>query len=138
MSEIKVDSLTGKTTAGNITVTSEGGAVTMQLQQGLTKAWMYWEQISTHEAYDSFNIASITDAGTGRSYPIAFTNSMSDGNYSGSFLQNGSSSVGYLYFSNNYAGSFSEKTSASFGCRAYSSADIDAAELNVTVVGGLA
>ena len=37
MSEIKVDTLTGKTSAGDITVTSEGGAATMQLQQGLAK-----------------------------------------------------------------------------------------------------
>ena len=34
MSEIIVDKLTGVGTAGDITVTSEGGAATMQLQQG--------------------------------------------------------------------------------------------------------
>jgi hypothetical protein len=37
MSTILVDNLTGKTSAGDITVTSEGGAATMQLQQGLAK-----------------------------------------------------------------------------------------------------
>ena len=37
MSEIKVDTLTGKTSAGDITVTSEGGAATQSLQQGLAK-----------------------------------------------------------------------------------------------------
>jgi hypothetical protein len=130
--------MAGKIIADQIEHSTAGSLDTQYVVQGSAKAWMYWEQISTHEAYDSFNIASITDAGTGRSYPIAFTNSMSDGNYSGSFLQNGSSSVGYLYFSNNYAGSFSEKTSASFGCRAYANSDVDAAELNVTVAGDLA
>ena len=46
MSEIKVDTLTGKTTAGDITVTSEGGAATMQLQQGLAKAWVGFNTIT--------------------------------------------------------------------------------------------
>ena len=39
MSTILVDNLTGKTSAGDITVTSEGGAATQSLQQGLAKAW---------------------------------------------------------------------------------------------------
>ncbi len=37
MSTVIADNLTGKTSAGDITVTSEGGAATMQLQQGLAK-----------------------------------------------------------------------------------------------------
>jgi len=35
MSTILVDNLTGKTSAGSITVTSEGGAATQSLQQEL-------------------------------------------------------------------------------------------------------
>ena len=124
--------------ANTVAVTSEGGAVTTNVVQGLAKSWIYFEQIGTHQAYGSFNIASITDAGTGRSYPIAFTNSMSDGNYSGSYHQSGTGTSGYLSFNNGWAGSFSSKTTASFGCRAYGTADVDAAEVNVTVVGDLA
>ena len=34
MSEIITNKLTGKTAAGDVTITSEGGSATMQLQQG--------------------------------------------------------------------------------------------------------
>jgi hypothetical protein len=47
MSTILVDNLTGKTSAGDITVTSEGGAATMQLQQGLAKAWVNFNGTGT-------------------------------------------------------------------------------------------
>jgi hypothetical protein len=61
MSEIKVDTLTGKTSAGDITVTSEGGAATMQLQQGLAKAWA---ALGTDAVLDdSLNVSSATDNG---------------------------------------------------------------------------
>ena len=64
MSEIKVDTLTGKTSAGDITVTSEGGAATQSLQQGLAKAWSNHNMSGT-TARASFNIASYTDNATG-------------------------------------------------------------------------
>ncbi len=80
MSEIKVDNLTGKTTAGDITVTSEGGAATMQLQQGLVKVWNLATQPSA-TSLDSLNIASMTDAGTGIMYHH-FANSMNNANFS--------------------------------------------------------
>ena len=63
MSEIKTDKLTGVGTAGNITVTSEGGAVTMQLQQGLAKAWLAHD--ASQSITDSLNVSSITDHSTG-------------------------------------------------------------------------
>ena len=70
MSEILVDTLTGKTTAGDITVTSEGGAATMQLQQGLAKAWMSLNASATPVAIrDSFNISSVTDVLVGSQEP---------------------------------------------------------------------
>jgi hypothetical protein len=79
MSEIKVDTLTGKTSAGDITVTSEGGAATMQLQQGLAKAWLSYNHDGL-SVRGSFNVASVTDVATGRFEP-AYTNNMSDANY---------------------------------------------------------
>ena len=72
MSEIKTDKLTGVGTAGDIDVTSEGGAVTMQLQQGLAKAWCKWNASVTVD--DSFNQSSMVDVGTG-DYEVVFTNS---------------------------------------------------------------
>ena len=37
MSTVITDNLTGKTSAGDVTITSEGGSATMQLQQGVAK-----------------------------------------------------------------------------------------------------
>ena len=65
MSEIKVDSLTGKTSAGDITVTSEGGAATMQLQQGLAKSWISSLDNGTSIS-DSLNVSSTADTALGR------------------------------------------------------------------------
>ena len=80
MSEILVNKLTGKTTAGDITVTSEGGAATQSLQQGLTKAWANITQSSSHTANDSFNVGSLTDNGAGDT-SLNFTNSMANTNF---------------------------------------------------------
>ena len=80
MSTIIADNLTGKTAAGNVTVTSEGGAATFQLQQGLAKAWCRTD--STATALDSHNISSGTDNGTG-DYTFSFTSSMNNDNFTG-------------------------------------------------------
>jgi hypothetical protein len=75
---LKVDDLRGNTAAGNITITSEGGAATMQLQQGVAKAWLH---INIDTVEDSFNIASVADNGTGDHSP-SLTNAMSNSHYS--------------------------------------------------------
>ena len=80
MSEIKVDTLTGKTSAGDITVTSEGGAVTMQLQQGLAKCWSEFNMNNTNVLDDGFNVSSLSDDAVGVN-GINFSNSMSSTNY---------------------------------------------------------
>ena len=47
-----------------ITVASEGGAVTTSLQQGLAKAWCHLN--AAHDAFeDSFGFSSVADNGTG-------------------------------------------------------------------------
>ena len=61
-SQLKVDTITGVTTAGSISVTGEGNSTTTNLQQGLAKAW--W-RVDNMAIIDSFNSASITDNGTG-------------------------------------------------------------------------
>jgi hypothetical protein len=82
MSTIIADNLTGKTSAGDITVTSEGGAATQSLQQGLAKAWVRFDGSSSPlSVADSFNKSSVTDNGTG-DYSPQMTNSMSSENYS--------------------------------------------------------
>ena len=63
MSTILVNTLTGTSTAGSIAVTGEGNSTTTNLQQGLCKVWADTNAGAT--ASDSFNLASITDNGTG-------------------------------------------------------------------------
>jgi len=81
MSEIKVDTLTGKTSAGDITVTSEGGAATQSLQQGLAKAWIHFTAVSSHTIRGSFNVSTLLDVGTGDSQ-YNFSNNMANDDYS--------------------------------------------------------
>ena len=76
---LKVDDLRGNTAAGNITITSEGGAATMQLQQGVAKQWVRFSGTSMSVA-DSFNTSSVTDNGTG-DYSPQITNDMSGEGY---------------------------------------------------------
>jgi hypothetical protein len=71
MSSILVDNLTGKTTAGNVTVTSEGGAATLHMQQGLAKAWVHASGAAVQD--DTFNVSGSTDHGTG-DYSHTITN----------------------------------------------------------------
>ena len=78
---LKVDDLRGNTAAGNITITSEGSAVTMQLQQGLAKSWVNFNGTGTIAARDSFNHSSLTDNATG-DYTSTITNAMGNANYS--------------------------------------------------------
>tara|TARA_Y100001973_G_C5095964_1_gene280017 strand:- start:25 stop:453 length:429 start_codon:yes stop_codon:yes gene_type:complete len=81
MSEIKTNKLTGTSTAGSILVTAEGNSTTTNLQQGLAKSWGSIDQDSTdHPIYDSFNLSSTSDEGTG--YTIcSYSNAMDNVNY---------------------------------------------------------
>jgi hypothetical protein len=72
---LKVDALQGVTSAGAITVTSEGGTATQSLQQGLCKAWLQGNSDASTD--DDFNIASGTDNGTG-DYTYSFTANMNN------------------------------------------------------------
>ena len=56
-SQLKVDTITGVTTAGSIAVTGEGNSTTTNLQQGLCKAWAECNSAGT-SINDSFNVAS--------------------------------------------------------------------------------
>jgi hypothetical protein len=96
MSEVILDTITGKSTATTITIGStpvvsssansmtirgEGTAQT-SIQQGLAKAWSHLDVGSgTPSIADSFNIASVTDVSTGNT-TNTFTNAMNNDNYS--------------------------------------------------------
>ena len=76
-SELKVNTLTGVSTAGSIAVTAEGNSTTTNLQQGLAKAWVNSNQATVD---DSFNNASVTDSNVGR-LVANLTNAMSNTGY---------------------------------------------------------
>ena len=76
MSEIKVDKISGKTSANAVTVTGENGSTQTSLQQGLAKAWANYNASGTTLA-GSFNVGTATDVGTGV-YRFNFTNNMAN------------------------------------------------------------
>jgi hypothetical protein len=132
---LKVDDLRGNTAAGNITITSEGGSATMQLQQGVVKAFINFNQTSTQAIRDSFNISSITDAATGQTSPIAFTNSMSNSNFSPTHFNNATTNTAHNNFGNQYAGGCGGLATGSFGTSSYNTGYVDA-ELNYNSING--
>ena len=68
MSEILTNKLTGASTAGNITITGEGGSGTIQFQQGLAKGWVGHAVDSSQSITgDTFNVSGFTDIATGYS-----------------------------------------------------------------------
>ena len=76
---LKVDTLTGVTTAGSISVTGEGNSTTTNLQQSLVKVWAKFNGSSFGEL-DSFNVSSFTDSGTGK-YTVNINNDFSNANH---------------------------------------------------------
>jgi hypothetical protein len=81
-----------------ITVASEGGAVTTSVQQGLAKAWIDLNGTGTIAIADSFNITSIADNNTG-DYSVTIANDMANANYvhAGNSGGANSTSVGAVY-----------------------------------------
>jgi hypothetical protein len=100
MSEIKVDTLTGKTTANDITVTV-GATATMSLEQGLAKAWVNFNGTGTIAARDSLSVSGLVDNGTGN-YTVTLTNAMVDTNQSTQATSHGGITNGYNYGAMNY------------------------------------
>ena len=101
-SELKVNTLTGVSTAGSIAVTGEGNSTTTNLQQGLAKAWT---NVSADGATvnDSFNNTSVTDTDTGIQ-TVNHANDFSNANYSCHLTIGGD--VSKVWINNQAAGSF--------------------------------
>jgi phosphoribulokinase len=81
MSTLLLNTLTGKTSAGSIVVTGEGGSTTTNMQQGLCKVWAKFNG-STFDTSgdDTFNVTSLTDGGTGE-YDITIANDFASGDH---------------------------------------------------------
>ncbi|REJ67603.1 MAG: hypothetical protein DWQ28_06090 [Proteobacteria bacterium] len=86
-SQLNVDTIVDKAGTGgtnikvgnNATYVGEGGSKTQSLQQGLTKAWVSLNS-GQSSFYDSFNMSSFGDDGTGTG-TFNFTNNMNNANY---------------------------------------------------------
>ena len=83
-SQLKVNTLTGVTTAGSIVVTGEGNSTTTNLQQGLGKMFCSFNGTGTIAILDSFNASGITDRAAGK-YTITIANDMANA----AFVQSG-------------------------------------------------
>ena len=96
MGTIKADTLTGLSTASDVTIASnkfvgtasgtmsvvgEGGSNTTNIQQGLAKYWQNLDTTGTAEQRDSFNVSGITDNNTG-DITTSFTTNFGNANYS--------------------------------------------------------
>ena len=100
---LKVDTLTGVTTAGSISVTGEGNSTTTNLQQGLAKAWANLNGTGTIALQDSFNCASAVDNGTG-SYTYNWSSSLGNATYAGTCLSQGGGTSNTACYNNLYFG----------------------------------
>ena len=80
-SELKVNTLTGVSTAGSIAVTGEGNSTTTNLQQGLAKSWINFNGTGTIAARDSFNHSGLTDVSAGN-HTVTMSSAMGNVNYS--------------------------------------------------------
>ena len=80
-STLKINTLTGVTTAGSIAVTGEGNSTTTNLQQGLAKVWCKFDGTQSSPSYDdSFNTSGLTDVATGN-FTVTFANDMANDDY---------------------------------------------------------
>ena len=142
-STLKINTLTGVSTAGSIAVTAEGNSTTTNLQQGLCKAWNHINDAdaSTIVQGDSFNMSSAIDNGTGL-FRFPITNPMANTNYL--HVGNpGPASDSYTQVAlrddaqqNSLDGRLT--TSFSIRCRNHSNADDDVMDLGMGLIGDLA
>ena len=102
MSTVKTNTLTGTTSAGSIAVTGEGGSTTTNMQQGLAKAWGHIATADSTSFDDSFMFGTVTDNGTGN-WTYAFTNNMSNNDYSFVSIHGSAGSNSAFSRSNTYA-----------------------------------
>jgi hypothetical protein len=125
--------VTGVHTIGtNAVATSDGGAATTSIVQGLAKMWVHFAGSGSQTVGDSFNQASITDDAVGR-YTVHITNDMANDAYSGHYdakaLNNNSGEATYIQ---TYA-------AGSIGVKHYENGtNYDSQENAVTVHGDLA
>ena len=145
-SQLNVDTIVDKAGSGGSNVkmantstyVADGGSATQNTVQGLAKAWVNFTGVSSTSSRDTFNVASLTDSGTGHT-TVTFTNAMSNANYTGSWFNNADSNSGITGLSNNYAGNFAIRTTASYQTQCWATnGAADALRNDSTIFGDLA
>jgi len=131
---LKVDELQGITAASDITVTSEGGAATQSLQQGLAKAWGNISGSGTATLDNSLNVSSLTDHGTA-DYSINFSNVYSNASVCTTALAINMGSGDRLYATLNASGTTTATRVATFD---EDGNGVDSGEVNILTHGDLA
>ena len=120
---------------------SEGGAVTTNIAQGVAKCWVNFTGVTTTAARDSFNVASLTDVGTGKTN-VVYTSAMANNDYAGSHYTNSNGGTGAYDFTNAYAGVLgidANRTTALIKVAAFNTgAFVDSSQNDVTILGDLA
>ena len=118
--------------ANDATYVSDGGAVTQNTVQGLAKVWCLATQ-SDNSIFDSFNIASIGDDGTGQ-IGFNFTNNMSAQTYASNKTAQVADAGGF-----NASGNSSIETDeVTMQARDQNGNDVDSNPMAMTVHGDLA
>ena len=134
-SELRVDNLKGSTTGGSINVLGEGTSATTNLQQGLAKGWAELDgDASTVVAFDSFNVTSIDDDGTGR-YTFHLTNSMSNSNYC--MASNAARNAQVTTTNRSASAAAEDSNSVLLGLRDLSNNQADAEHIGCVILGDL-
>ena len=91
MSTLRTNALEGMDAKNSITIVAGAGNITTtNVQEGICKSWCHFTGTGTIAIDDSFNSASLTDAGTG-DYEVLFTNAMNNANYSAQGATSGDS-----------------------------------------------
>ena len=129
--------MAGTIAADTLTHSTAGSIATNYIVEGSAKVWVNFTGITTTASRDSFNVSSLTDDGTGRT-TIAISNSMANGNYTGSWFNNGSSGATYDSFTNNFVGNFAPRATGSYSVYAFAANAIDALRNDSIVFGDLA
>ena len=149
MSEVILDTITGKSTATTITigstpvVSASANSMTIRgegsnqtsIQQGLGKAWCNLNGGSSFALRDSFNLTSATDNGTG-DYTLTIANDMGNTNYA-TPLSGGNTSGATRYGAISDSDGKTTGTAGFFGFQTSTGGALDQEELSVVFLGDL-
>jgi hypothetical protein len=125
-----------------IATTLSNGSVsvpTATVVNGSAKAWVNFNGTSTIAARDSFNVASLTDTGTG-AYTINFSSAFANANYFASVTPSGDAVAASLSYESNTGANRSNALVGSFALQVTNNngTPADRASVNSGFIGDLA